>query len=300
MSGPAAPVHRCAFHAGAAEAAALALALARQALAAGWPVVAHVDDDVRRVLAGALPDPAVTFAPQRRVTEATPAELVEDWARHLGRAAGRVSVLCQQPFALLPDVARWRATEHATTAALAARPVELTCLVDTAAGPPANVAMASATHPVLWCDGTDLPNPGLEPAPRCRDAGIPLAERTLDPRAAARNRSWWSSVLADAGLGGSRRDELVLVLHEAVGTAAEVAGGAAGVGVRVTREGTAVTCVVAVPAPCPALAPSVVPDDRRLLLLWLAEKVSPAVSLTLLPAGDGCRIVVRAEDPDGG
>ena len=297
----AAPVHRCAFHAGAGPAAAVAVPLARRALAAGCPVVAHVDDDLRRELTRRLPGARLVFAPQSRLVEVTPAELVADWAGTLRRAAGdRVAVLAQQPFALLPDVERWRAAEHATTAALSGRPVELTCLVDTTAGPPANAAMARRTHPVLWCDGADLPNPALEPPPPGARRGRPLAERTLDPRASAGNRAWWAEVLTGAGLGGSRREELVLVLHEAVGTAAALGGRADGVPVRVAREGGAVRCEVTLGGPCPSLVPSAVPGDRRLLMLWLAEKVSPAVTLALLPAGDGCRIVVRSEHPDGG
>ncbi|MGY1650691.1 hypothetical protein [Geodermatophilus sp. SYSU D01119] len=305
MSGaPASPVHRCALHAGAGEAAALAVALARRALDAGCPVVAHVDDHLRRALTGRLPGTAVVFASRERLVEATPEDLVSDWTRHLAStSAARVAVLCQQPFDLLPDVERWRAAEIATTVAVAGRPVELTCLFDTAAVPPADVAMARATHPLLWCDGADLPNPDLEPPPggdlggRCGDT---LTEGALDPEAAADNRAWWAEALDAAGLAGGRRDELVLVLHEAVGTAAALTGRPGAVPVRVARDGAALRFEVAVGAPCPSLRPSVVPDDRRLLLLWLAEKVSPAVTLGLQPAPDGCRIVVRAEPLDGG
>ena len=51
-------------------------------------------------------------------------------------------------------------------------------------------------------------------------------------------------------------------------------------------------------ATCPT---HTVPDDRRLLLVpWPAGKVSPAVSPAVRPARDGCRIVVRADHPDGG
>ncbi|MGX5657328.1 hypothetical protein ACWKWC_21325 [Geodermatophilus nigrescens] len=306
MSGPpASPVHRCALHAGTGEAAALAVALARRALDAGCPVVAHVDDDLRRALTGRLPRGAVAFASHEALAGATPDDLVADWTRHLAStSAARVAVLCQQPFGLLPDVERWRAAEFATTAALAGRPVEVTCLVDTAAVPPADVAMARATHPVLWCDGADLPNPDLEPPPPGEDrggrCGDTLAEGVLDPEAAAGNRAWWAEVLGAAGLADGRRDELVLVLHEAVGTAAALTGRPAAVPVRVARDGAALRCEVAVGAPCPSLRPSAVPDDRRLLMLWLAEKVSPAVTLALQPAPGGCRIVVRAEPLDGG
>ncbi len=301
MSVTSPPVHRCAFHAGAEEAGHLAVELCRRAAAAGSPVVAHVDDVVRRALTRGVPGARVTFAPQQRLVQASAEELADAWARHLRPGAGgRVAVLCQQPFALAPDVAHWRAVEHAATAAVAVRPLELTCLVDTTAGPPAHAAMARRTHPVLWCQGTDLPNPDLEELPGPAVGGPALAECTLDPSAAAGNRAWWSAVLTDAGLAGSRRDELVLVLHEAVGTAAELGGYPVGVPVRVARDGAAVLCEVAVGGTCPSLVPHAVPDDRRLLLLWLAEKVSPAVSLSVQPADDGSRIVVRAQDPDGG
>ena len=297
-----ASLHRCALHAGAQEAAHLAVELCRRAAAAGSPVVAHVDDVVRRALTDGVPGARVTFAPQRLLARDTPEQLAEDWVRHLSRGSGGpVTVLAQQAFALLPDVARRHAAEHAATAAVAARPVQLTCLVDTTAGPPATVAMARSTHPLLWCDGTDVPNPDLEaPPPVAGGRGTPVARSTLDPRAAADNRVWWAEFLATAGLAGTRHDELVLVLHEAVGTAAELGAHPDGVPVRVARDGAAVTCEVGVRAGCPPLHPHTVPDDRRLLMLWLAGKVSPAVSLAVRPARDGCRIVVRADHPDGG
>ncbi|SNS20841.1 hypothetical protein SAMN04488107_1697 [Geodermatophilus saharensis] len=293
-------VHRCAFHAGAEEAGRVAVELCRRAVAAGSPVVAHVDDAVRRALTEELPGAPVTFAPQQRLVRVPPRELADEWSRLLAPGSGRrVAVLSQPPPALLSDAARWRSAEHEATAAVAVRPVELSCLVDTAAAPPAAVATARSTHPLLWCSGTDLPNPELEAAPRPA-AGTELARRTLDPHAAAGNRAWWTAVMADAGLSGTLRDELVLVLHEAVRTAADLSGHPDGVPVRVARDGAAVACEVAVAGAYPALHPHEVPADRRLLLLWLAEKVSPAVSLAVLPAGSGSRFVVRAEHPDGG
>jgi hypothetical protein len=300
VSAPAAPVHRCAFHAGPEEAGHIAVELCRRAVAAGSPVVAHVDDVVRRVLTEGVPRARVVFAPQRRLVQTLPERLADEWVGHLRPGADvRVAVLTQLPVEQRPPVERWREAEHAMSAAVAVRPLEVTCLVDRVAGPPEDVAMARATHPLLWWRGGDLPNPDLETPPRAAGSGVPLAERTLDPHASVGNRAWWAAVLAEAGLSGSRRDELVLVLHEAVGTAAELGGSPDGVRVRVAREGATVTCEVGVRTRCPALHPHTVPEDRRLLLLWLAEKVSPAVTLTVLPTGAGSRIVVRAEHPDG-
>lgn len=300
MSAPAAPVHRCAFHAGSEEAGRIAVELCRRAVAAGSPVVAHVDDVVRRVLTQGVPAARVAFAPTRRLVQTLPERLADEWAAHLPPGAdGRVAVLTQIPVEQRPPLERWREAEHAMSAAVAVRPLEVTCLVDSVAGPPEDVAMVRATHPLLWWRGGDMPNPDLETPPRPAGPGTPLAERTLDPCASVGNRAWWAAVLAEAGLSGSRRDELVLVLHEAVGTAAELGGSPDGVRVRVSREGATVTCEVGVHGRCPPLHPHTVPDDRRLLLLWLAEKVSPAVSLTVLPTGEGSRIVVRAAHPDG-
>ncbi|MGY1698392.1 hypothetical protein [Geodermatophilus sp. SYSU D00766] len=294
------PVHRCAFSTGAEEAGRLAVEFCRRAVVAGSPVVAHVDDVVRRALAEAVPGTPVTFAPQQRVLQVPPAELADEWSRlrHPGSAAP-VVVLVQPPTALVSDLARWRGAEHEVTVAVAVRPVEVTCLLDTAVLEPAAVATARSTHPLLWCSGTDLPNPDLEVAPRPA-AGTALAEGTLDPHAPVGNRAWWTAVLTDAGLSGTRRDELVLVLHEAVRTAAEFAGHPDGVPVRVARDGAAIACEVGVGGSFPALHPHEVPADRRLLLLWLAEKVSPAVSVAVLPTASGSRLVVRAEHPDGG
>ncbi|GAB3322177.1 hypothetical protein GCM10027451_44610 [Geodermatophilus aquaeductus] len=130
------------------------------------------------------------------------------------------------------------------------------------------------------------------------DDGVLVADRVLDPRESAENRRWWHACLTAAGLERTRREELVLVLHEAVGTVAVLDGGPAGVRVRITREGTEVTGEVHARGGCPPLPPHAVPPDRRLLMLWLAEKVSPAVTLTVVRAGTGSCVVVRALDPD--
>lgn len=300
MTGPdAAPVHRCAFHTGRAEAGAITAELCRRALAAGSPVVAHVDDGVRALLPRQVSG-AVAFASQRALVE-TPLEALADaWAGHLGAGpAGVVTVVCQQPFALAPDLGHWRAAEEATTAVVTRRPLAVTCLVDTTEGPPERLALARRTHPVLWCDGADVPNPDLRLPPHPPGTGgVLVADRVLDPRAGAENRRWWHACLTAAGLDRTRREELVLVLHEAVGTLAVLDGGPAGVRVRLTREGTEVTGEVHARSGCPPLPPHEVPADRRLLMLWLAEKVSPAVTLAVVRAGTGSRVVVRALDPD--
>ncbi len=294
------PVHRCAFHSGPAEAADITADLCRRAVAAGSPVVAHVDDALRRAVLERLPDVAgVTFAPHRDLVEQSLETLVDDWLRHApSGASGAVTVVCQQAFVLAPDAGFWRLAEHAATAAVATHALSVTCLVDSD-GSPERLALARETHPVLWCDGTDLPNPDLRPpvAPPPIDA-VPVADVWLDPRAAAENRRWWHAELSAVGLDRTRREELVLVLHEAVGTAAGLDGGHAAVQVQITRDGAAVTCQVGTRTGCPPLEPHTVPTDRRLLMLWLAEKVSPTVSLAVCPSGTGSRIVVRAEDPD--
>ncbi|SFT51620.1 hypothetical protein SAMN05660657_01241 [Geodermatophilus amargosae] len=295
----AAPVHRCAFHTGRAQAGAVTAELCRRALAAGSPVVAHVDDGVRALLPARVAG-AVAFAPQEALVETPLAALADAWADHLGRApAGVVTVVCQQPFSLAPDLGHWRTAEETTTALVAERPLAVTCLVDTEEGPPERLALARGVHPVLWVDGTDVPNPDLRlRAGPPRTGGVLVADRLLDPRAAAENRRWWHACLTAAGLDRTRREELVLVLHEAVGTVAALDGGPGGLRVRITRDGAEVACEVHARGGCPLLPPHAVPDDRRLLMLWLAEKVSPAVSLAVLPSGTGSRIVVRALDPD--
>jgi hypothetical protein len=293
------PVHRCAFHTGRAQAGAIAADICRRALAAGSPVVAHVDDGVRALLPAGVAG-SVAFAPQRALVETPLAMLADAWADHLGRTpAGVVTVVCQQPFSLASDLGHWRTAEEATTTLVAKRPLAVTCLVDTDEGPPERLALAREVHPVLWCDGADVPNPDLRlPAAPPRTGGVLVADRVLDPRAAAENRRWWHACLTAAGLDRTRREELVLVLHEAVGTVAALDGGPGGLRVRIARDGAEVTCEVHARGGCPPLPAHAVPDDRRLLMLWLAEKVSPAVSLAVLPSGAGSRIVVRALDPD--
>jgi hypothetical protein len=298
-----APVHRCAFHDGPEQAGHIAAELCRRAFAAGSPVVAHVDDVVRQVMAERVPGAPVTFAPQRTLVDVPLEVLAADWVRHLGRGSGGpVTVLCQRPLALDPDVERWRCAEQDTTAAVAARPLAVTCLVDTA-GPPGGVAMARGTHPVLWFDGLDLPNPDLRlPAVLPADDG-PVTKAVLDPRAAAANRRWWHEQLTAAGLPEGRRDELVLVLHECVTLAAALDGDPGGIRVRLSVTGDPVSGIevtgeVLTRTRCDPLTPSAVPSDRRLLMLWLAEKVSPAVSLAVLPKAGGTRFLVSARPPD--
>ncbi|WP_369258659.1 hypothetical protein [Geodermatophilus amargosae] len=295
----AAPVHRCAFHAGREQAGAIAADLCRRALAAGSPVVAHVDDGVQALLTRRTAG-AVVFAPQRALVETPLPALADVWTSHLGTApAGVVTVVCQQPFALAPDLGHWHTAEETTTALVAERPLAVTCLIDTGEGGPERLALARATHPVLWCDGADVPNPDLvPPAGPPPTGGVLVADSTLDPGASAENRRWWHARLTAAGLDRTRREELVLVLHEAVGTVAALDGAPPALRVRITRDGTEVACEVRCRSGCPPLLPHAVPGDRRLLLLWLAEKVSPAVSLAVLPWGAGSRLVVRALDPD--
>ncbi|MGY1734445.1 hypothetical protein [Geodermatophilus sp. SYSU D00684] len=302
----AAPVHRCAFHAGRAEAGAIAADLCRRALAAGRPVVAHVDDELRREVVARLPAAAgVAFAPHRGLAERSLGSLLGEWTgRRPPGGDGPVTVLCQQAFPLVPDAGLWHRAEHATTAAVAGHGLAVTCLVDTAeGGPPERLAVARATHPVLWWDGGDVANPDLRPpAGPPGGGGVLVADRLVDPSAGTDNRRWWDACLAAAGLARTRREELVLVLHEAVGTAAvldgDPAGARGGVRVRVVRHGGTLTAEVAVRSGCPPLEAHAVPADRRLLMLWLAGKVSPAVSLGVRPDGTGSRIVVRALDPD--
>ncbi|WP_448639092.1 hypothetical protein [Geodermatophilus sp. URMC 63] len=299
-----APVHRCAFHDGPEQAGEIAAELTRRAMAAGSPVVAHVDDVVRQVLVERVPDAPVTFVPPRILVEVPLPVLAEDWARHLGPGhGGLVTVLCQRPVGLDPDVERWRCAEQDTTDAVAARPLTVTCLVDTTYGPPDGVAMARGTHPVLWFDGLDLPNPDLRPPTVLPARSGPVTEAVLDPRAAAANRRWWHGRLAAAGMPEGRREELVLVLHEAVTLAAALNGDPAAIRVRLTvagdaASGTTVTGEVVTRTRCEVLRPSTVPSDRRLLMLWLAEKVSPAVTLAVLPEADGARFLVSAQPPD--
>ncbi|MGY1731032.1 hypothetical protein ACI798_05875 [Geodermatophilus sp. SYSU D01045] len=282
----------------------IAADLCRRALAAGRPVVAHVDDELRREVVARLPAAGVAFAPHRGLAERSLGSLLDDWAaRRPPGGDGPVTVLCQEAFPLLPDAGLWRRAEHATTAAVAAHGLAVTCLVDTAGGPAERLAVARATHPVLWWDGADVPNPDLRPpaGPPPGD-GVLLADRLVDPSAGMANRRWWDACLAAAGLARTRREELVLALHEAVGTAAVLdgvrGGGRGGVRVRITRHGGTLTAEVGVRSGCPPLEAHAVPADHRLLMLWLAGKVSPAVSLGVRPDGTGSRIVVCALDPD--
>ncbi|MEX5719631.1 hypothetical protein [Geodermatophilus maliterrae] len=305
MTAPAgAPVHRCAFHTGPTEAGVIAAALCRRAVAAGSPVVAYVDDVVRRVLAERVPDTATVVFQERQVlVEEEPEALVEHWVRQARPgAADLVTVVCQQPFELAPDVERWWASEHAMTEAVAVQPVALTCLIDTV-DHPAQVAMALGTHPVLWSESGDLPNPDLRVPGVLPADGRCLAEAVLDPQTGAANRRWWYDRLATAGLPDGRRDELVLVLHEAVTAAATLNGTPGGVRVRLSVAGDATTGIavsgeVLTRTPCELLTPSEVPSDRRLLMLWLAEKVSPAVSLAVLLHSGGSRFLVSAQPLD--
>jgi hypothetical protein len=70
------------------------------------------------------------FLPQQDLVRATTDQRGASWVDVAGDGPGPVTVLCQQPFDLLPDVERWRAAELATTAAVAGRPITLTCLFD--------------------------------------------------------------------------------------------------------------------------------------------------------------------------
>ena len=303
--GAAAPVHRCAFPTGPDEAADLAVQVCRSALAAGSPVVAYLDPDVRDRVASRVPRAAAAvFLPQQDLVRATTDQRGVSWADGLsGDGPGSVTVLCQQPFDLLPDVEWWRAAELATTASVAGRPITLTCLFDRTRTPAADRHMARATHPALLLDGSTLANPDYRPpAPaggEGPDGGRVLAEAVLDPAASTGNRAWWHDQLRRVGVEGSRRDELVLVLHEAVTTVAAQDGERRGVPVRLWAAGGTVGCDVLTRFPYELLEPHRWPADRDLVMLWLAEKVSPTVTVEVQPHGPGSRIRVRSGPPDG-
>ena len=306
MSGGAAgPVHRCAFLTGPEEAGELAAQVCRSALAAGSPVLAYLDPDVRDRVVSRVPRAGeAVFRPQRDLVSAPSDHLVVSWLDVLTTdGPGPVTVLCQQPFDLLPDVERWRAAELAATAAVAVRPIALTCLIDETRTPAANRHMARATHPALLLDGSTLANPDYRPPAPAGGDGVEacraLADAVLDPAATAVNRAWCHEQLRDAGVEGSRRDELVLVVHEAVATVAGHDGTERSIPVRLwTTDGT-VGCDVLTQRPYEPLEPHRWPSDRHLLMLWLAEKVSPTVTVEVQPHGAGSRIRVCSSPPDG-
>ncbi|WP_100501174.1 MEDS domain-containing protein [Geodermatophilus chilensis] len=249
-AGGGSPVHRCAFPTGPDDAADLAAQVCRSALAAGSPVLAYLDPDVRDRVAGQVPRTGgVAFRPQADLARVPTDELVESWTAVLaGDGAAWVTVLCQQPFDLLPDVERWRTAEVAVTAAVAGRPVALTCLFDETRTPDADRHMARATHPALLLDGTTLANPDHRPSASVGpDGGRVLAEAVLDPATPTGNRAWWHEQLRRAGVEGSRHDELVLLLHEAVTTVATAGGGRRGVPVRLWAADGTVGCDVLTP-----------------------------------------------------
>lgn len=305
MRSSASPVHRCAFPTGPDEAAELAAQVCRSALAAGSPVLAYLDPDVRDHVESRVPTPEETvFLPQRDLVGAVIDQLVESWVGTLAAdGPGPVTVLCQPPFDLLPDVEQWRAAELATTVAVAGRPIAVTCLFDETRTPAANRHMARATHPALLLDGSTLANPDYRPPASCVGDGAAggrvLAHAVLDPAATAHNRAWCHEQLRGAGVAGSRRDEFVLVVHEAVTTVAAQDGVGRGVTVRLWAAEDTVGCDLLAQHPCEPLEPHRWPTDRHLVMLWLAEKVSPTVTVEVQPHGPGARIRIRSGPPDG-
>ncbi len=78
--GAAAPVHRCAFPTGPDEAADLAAQVCRSALAAGSPVVAYLDPDVRDHLASRVPRAAAAvLLPQQDLVRMTTDQRGASW-----------------------------------------------------------------------------------------------------------------------------------------------------------------------------------------------------------------------------
>ncbi len=298
-------VHRCAFLAGPEEVAELAAQVCRSALAAGSPVLAYLDPDVRERVASRVPRAGeAALRPQPDLVGVATDQLVDSWLAALPPGGpGPVTVLCQPPFDLLPDVEQWRASELAATAAVAGQPITLTCLFDETRTPATNRHMARAMHPALLLDGSTLANPDYRPpAPTGgdgADVGRVLADAVLQPAATAVNRSWCHERLRDAGVEGSRRDELVLVVHEAVATVAGHDGTGCGVPVRLWATGGTVGCDVLTQRPYEPIEPHRWPTARHLVMLWLAEKVSPSVTVDVRPHGAGSCIRVYSGPPDG-
>ena len=298
-------VHQCAFSTGPEEATELAAQVCRSALAAGSPVLVYLDPDVRDGVVSRVPRAGgAVIRPQQDLVGVATDQLVGSWLAVLAaHGPGPVTVLCQRPFDLLPDIERWRDAELAATAAVAGRPIALTCLFDETRTPAASRHMARATHPALLLDGSTLANPDYRPpAATCGDgaaAGRVLADAVLDPAATAVNRAWCHERLRDAGVEGNRRDELVLVVHEAVTTVAAYDGAGRCVPVRLWATEDAVGCDVLTQRPYEPLEPHRWPTDRHLVMLWLAEKVSPTVTVEIRPHGAGSRIRVCSSSPDG-
>jgi hypothetical protein len=296
------PVHRCAFPSGPEEAAELAAQVCRSALAAGSPVLVYLDPDVCDGVASRVPRAGgAVIRPQQDLLGAAADQLVGSWLSAHG--PGPVTVLCQRPFDLLPDIERWRDAEPAANAAGAGRPITLTCLFDETRTPAASRHMARATHPALLLDGSTLPNPDYRPPAATggdgADARRVLADAVLDPAATAVNRAWCHERLREADVEGNRRDELVLVVHEAVTTVGAHDGAERCVPVRLWATEGAVGCDVLTQRPYEPLEPHRWPTDQHLVMLWLAEKVSPTVTVEIRPHGAGSRIRVCSSPPDG-
>jgi anti-sigma regulatory factor (Ser/Thr protein kinase) len=301
-------VHRALIYGSDAEFMDVALPFVRQALQAEEPTLVAVQDrhvaNLRMALGGA-PD-GVSLYPVEGwyETSARTREKFARWAAERAAGGRRVRLIGEPPWALghAAQVRDWARHESVINIAFAGRPVTFICPYDARALPEEVLDHAQGTHPEIVDGGGVWPSGSYEePVDFCRRLDSAVEPETDEPsletgfalEELAAVRRAIGSFAIDAGLSGSRTEELVLAVNEIATNAVIHGRSPATVGAWEADEEIVVEVTDAGEGIRDALAGQLSPPitSRRGRGLWMARQLCDAVEVR---SNGGCTVTMRA------
>jgi anti-sigma regulatory factor (Ser/Thr protein kinase) len=274
------------------------------ALEAGEPVVAVLDEDNRKALTAAVgsASDAVRFLDPVAVHRLPAFTVATRWARLSRRAARpeqRTTVVAQHLSLPGVDAAHWIRLDAALNVALEGLPITMLCPCRS----DLDLDLVRATHPALRVGGHSEPSGGLRdpaqvvadyPPPPPPELGEALADREFDTAALPAVRHLVAETAAAAGLGPEHVADLVLAVNEIATNSVEHGPGVGRL--RMWRTGDGVVAEVydvgrmAVPFPGMVAPP---PSGERGRGLWLASELSDVLQVWSDAAGTVVRLTVE-------
>jgi anti-sigma regulatory factor (Ser/Thr protein kinase) len=207
----------------------VALPFVEDGLSAGQPTLVAVQDrhvENLRAALGGTPD-RVTLYPVEEwyETSARTRQKFATWAAEQTERGGRARLMGEPPWAVGQEaqVRDWARHESVINVAFAGQPVTFICPYEAGALPEDVLAHARCTHPeIVSADGVAASTSYENPLDFCRglDCGAdtrrnrPDLELEFDLEALAAVRRAIGSFAIDAGLSGSRMEEIVLAVNE--------------------------------------------------------------------------------------